>query len=230
MEKNPSDERIDVLKKDGSDMFIEGDISGATDMYIAAMRLEMDQHIQELLTPKQQGSDRNNNISNEALSEISNKDSTDGINSVISATLHSADEAIRINPSLPKPYKSKATALILQNKWDEAREVYLAGIKSCDDCKELRQALQALHKTQTLLETTPQVQERTRSVSSDTSESTFDGRSPTSKARRFRLQHRKKLSRPMVGLVMSTSIQSLKSSLEDDDDNEQDVITTNTTP
>lgn len=53
------------MKKDGSDMFLEGDITGARDMYIAAMRLQTDQHIKKLLTPKQQGNDCNNNISDE---------------------------------------------------------------------------------------------------------------------------------------------------------------------
>lgn len=56
-------QRIQFLKQDGTELFTEGDIVGATGLYVAAMQLETDRELQDLTISNEdtKSQDQNNN-------------------------------------------------------------------------------------------------------------------------------------------------------------------------
>ena len=58
-------QRIQFLKQDGTELFTEGDIVGATGLYVAAMQLETDRQLQDLTISNEdtKSQDQNNNDS-----------------------------------------------------------------------------------------------------------------------------------------------------------------------
>ncbi|EDO41225.1 predicted protein [Nematostella vectensis] len=153
--------RLRVLKIRGTKAFVEGNVSKATKMYTDALQLQTDLDINnnsrisqtDVSLDKYYGK-REGNLHREyymesarvrflftscAVPKTNDTPSEDtGIGSVIQAVIHDADQGIRVNPSLPKSYLAKASALILQNNWEEARKVYIQGINHCDDCLAIR--------------------------------------------------------------------------------------------
>ncbi|XP_028398738.1 uncharacterized protein LOC114522282 isoform X2 [Dendronephthya gigantea] len=58
-----------------------------------------------------------------------------------------ANKAIQSFPSYPMGYLRKASALILLNHWEEARQTYTTGLENCSECGLLKSALYNLNKT-----------------------------------------------------------------------------------
>ncbi|XP_032238378.1 uncharacterized protein LOC5512987 [Nematostella vectensis] len=218
--------RLRVLKIRGTKAFVEGNVSKATKMYTDALQLQTDLDINNNSRISQTDVSLDKYYGKREGNLHSTPSEDTGIGSVIQAVIHDADQGIRVNPSLPKSYLAKASALILQNNWEEARKVYIQGINHCDDCLAIRHALEKLDKMQSLLQTIPGLLERTKSTSSDTSESTMEAKSPSSQKRKFRLQHRKKLSNTMLQFTVTKSgrIKSVDDGEDDDDDDEDDDV------
>lgn len=65
------------------------------------------------------------------------------------SSLEHADTEVRVDPKNVNAYLRKASALILMNRWSEAREVYVEGLRNCKGNQKLNLALDALSKVDT---------------------------------------------------------------------------------
>lgn len=67
----------------------------------------------------------------------------------MASSLEQADTELKVDAKNVNAYLRKAAALILMNRWSEAKEVYIEGLRNCKGNQKLNLALNALNKIDT---------------------------------------------------------------------------------
>ena len=62
------------------------------------------------------------------------------------SSLEQAETEMKVNPKNVNAYLRKASALILMNRWSQAKEVYIEGLRNCKGNQKLNLAMNALNK------------------------------------------------------------------------------------
>lgn len=90
----------------------------------------------------------------------------------MSSSLEQAETELKVDGKNANAYLRKAAALILMNRWSDAKEVYIEGLRNCKGNQKLNLALSALNKidtaTKRLADVSPIAAARTPSPSRST--------------------------------------------------------------
>ena len=151
------DEYLSVTKL-GREAFVDGDLQLAKDRFSLSMNIELNTDLECVCDStvgratgelKQELQVRCGLL--QTLAGVERKKRYSRVLSNLEQVFLKADERTSKSPSDPKPYLQMASALIVVNEWEKAKQVYADGIACCqDDCEELRRGLDRLNKIESL--------------------------------------------------------------------------------
>ena len=151
------DEYLSVTRL-GREAFVDGDLKLAKDRFSLSMNIELNTDLECVCDPtvgratgelKLELQTRCGFL--QTLAGVKRKERYSKVLSNLEQVFVKADEKTSKSPNDPKPYLQMASALIVVNEWEKAKQVYADGISCCpDDCEELRRGLDRLNKIESL--------------------------------------------------------------------------------